>query len=55
MTCFVVVLEFYEYEEPVKIIWTNIKKSKQTLNKKTFDKLIEIIRGHNHIEFSTTE
>lgn len=45
----------YEYEEPIKIIWTNINKSKQTLNKKTFHKLLEIIARHNHIEFSTTD
>ena len=45
----------YEHEEPVKIIWTNIKKSKKTLNKKTFDKLLKIIARHNHIEFSTTD
>ena len=44
----------YDYEEPVKLIWTNFSKSKQTLGQKLIDKLVEIITDHSHIEFTTT-
>ena len=41
----------YEYEEPVKIIWTNFSHSTKTLGKELIDTLVEIITGHAHIEF----
>ena len=41
----------YEYDEPVKIIWTNFNKSKHFLGNNLIDRLLEIISEHNHIEF----
>ena len=41
----------YEYEEPVKIIWTEFSKSKRFLGEKLIETLLEIISEHNHIEF----
>jgi RNAse (barnase) inhibitor barstar len=43
----------YEYEEPVKIIWTNFTESRETLGNETTDILLEIINDHEHIEFET--
>ncbi len=45
----------YEYEEPVKLIWTKFSNSKQTLGKELIDRLVEIITDHDHIEFTTTD
>jgi RNAse (barnase) inhibitor barstar len=46
----------HEYEEPIKLIWKNSNKSKRDLSnlrdgQTTYQILIEIINGHNHIEF----
>lgn len=45
----------YEYEEPVKLIWTKFSNNKQTLGQELIDTLVEIITNHNHIEFTTTD
>jgi RNAse (barnase) inhibitor barstar len=42
----------YEYGEPVRIVWTNFSKSRQDLGKALTDILLEIIGGHEHIEFT---
>ena len=48
----------YDYEEPVKLIWKNISKSRQDLGfdsincgKPICDIILEIISTHSHIEF----
>jgi RNAse (barnase) inhibitor barstar len=41
----------YEYEEPIKLIWTSFKESNDKLGKDLTDTLIEIISEHKHIEF----
>lgn len=43
----------YEYEEPVKIIWTNFSGSKLRLGEELTNTLLEIIQEHEHIEFET--
>lgn len=43
----------YEYEEPVKIIWTNFSGSKLRLGEELTNTLLEIIKEHEHIEFET--
>lgn len=43
----------YEYEEPVKIIWTKFSESKRRLGNKLMDTILEIIYDHQHIEFET--
>lgn len=45
----------YEYDEPVKLIWTNFSQSCRTLGQPLVDKLTEIIMEHKHIEFTTTD
>jgi len=45
----------YEYEEPVKIIWTNYSESIKRLGSELSDTLIEIITDHHHIEFETKD
>lgn len=45
----------YEYEEPVKIIWTNFPESREALGNETTDILLEIINDHEHIEFETDD
>ena len=45
----------YEYEEPVKIIWTNFSHSKERLGNKLIDGLVDIIKEHDHIEFEIKE
>ncbi len=40
----------YEYEEPVKIIWKNFSRSKQTLGP-DIDDIVKMIVSHHHIEF----
>lgn len=45
----------YEYEEPVKLVWTKFSYSRQTLGQELIDTLIEIITDHDHIEFMTTD
>ncbi len=42
----------YDYEEPVKLIWTNFSQSTKTLGQELVDILVEIISDHNHIEFT---
>jgi RNAse (barnase) inhibitor barstar len=44
----------YEYEEPVKLVWTNFSLSKKKLGQ-GIDALTEIITRHNHIDFTTTD
>jgi RNAse (barnase) inhibitor barstar len=39
----------YEYEEPIIIIWKNLKKSRVDLGKEVIERLIEIIKEHDHI------
>lgn len=43
----------YEYDEPVKLIWTNFSNSTKTLGQELINTLVEIITDHDHIEFST--
>ena len=45
----------YEYEEPVKLVWTNFSKSRKVLGQELTDIIVEIITEHNHIEFTTTD
>lgn len=45
----------YEYEEPVKIVWTNFSYSRKTLGQVQIDTLVEKITFHDHIEFTTTD
>lgn len=45
----------YEYEEPVKIIWTNYSESIKRLGYELTDSLLEIIADHQHIEFETKD
>lgn len=45
----------YEYEEPVKLVWTNFSNSKKTLGQELIDRLVEVITDHDHIEFTTTD
>ncbi len=45
----------YEYEEPVKLVWTNFSHSTKTLGKELIDTLVEIITDHDHIEFMTAD
>ncbi len=44
----------YEYGEPIKLLWCNFSKSYDNLGKELIDKLVEIIKCHNHIEFITS-
>ncbi len=39
----------HDYEEPIQIKWINSVKSKKDLGQ-LFDTIIDIIRGHEHIE-----
>lgn len=39
----------HDYEEPIQIKWINSVKSKKDLGQ-LFDTIIEITRGHEHIE-----
>jgi RNAse (barnase) inhibitor barstar len=41
----------YEYEEPIKLTWNNFSSSNKNLGFVTIDKLVEIIKRHDHIEF----
>lgn len=41
----------YEYEEPVKIVWTKFSESKRRLGDEVSDTLLEIIGDHQHIDF----
>ena len=46
----------HEYDESIKIVWENSDKSKRDLNKlqagqTIFDILVDIIKGHEHIDF----
>lgn len=45
----------FEYEVPVKIIWTNFTRSREALGNETTDILFEIINDHEHIEFETDD
>lgn len=45
----------YENEEPVKLNWTIFANSRKQLGQVLIDKLIEIIKHHDRIKFSTTE
>ena len=45
----------YEYEEPIKLVWTNFSNSKKTLGQELTDALVEIVTDHNHIEFTTID
>jgi RNAse (barnase) inhibitor barstar len=45
----------YEYEEPIRLVWTNFSHSSKALGKPTAKKLTTIIKEHNHIEFATTD
>jgi RNAse (barnase) inhibitor barstar len=45
----------YEYEEPVKIVWTKFVESKNRLGDRLLDTILEIIANHNHIEFETRD
>ncbi len=42
----------YEYNEPVRMIWKDFEKSKLDLGVGLTEILIEIITGHQHIDFS---
>lgn len=43
--------EVYEYEERIKLIWVNFSKSKRLLGEDLINVLVQIIIGHEHIEF----
>ena len=43
----------YEYGEPIKLIWANFSNSCENLGQELIDKLVEIIKDHDHIEFIT--
>ena len=45
----------YEYEEPVKIVWSNFSVSKKRLGDELSDTILEIIRDHQHIDFETRD
>lgn len=45
----------YEYEEPVKLTWTNFSNSKATLGQELIDILVAIITDHDHIEFTKVD
>lgn len=45
----------FEYDEPVKIIWTNFFHSKENLGNKLTKTLIEIIKSHKHIDFEKVD
>jgi RNAse (barnase) inhibitor barstar len=41
----------FEYEEPIKIVWTNFAKSKESMGEELVEELVGIISEHDHIEF----
>lgn len=41
----------YEYEEPVKIIWTSFTQSRESVGNELIDTVVEIVKEHDHIEF----
>ena len=41
----------YEDAEPVKIVWTYFSESRKKLGDKLTDRILEIIAGHDHIQF----
>lgn len=45
----------FEYEEPVKIIWTKFSEINKKLGDELSDTLLQIIRDHEHIEFETAD
>jgi RNAse (barnase) inhibitor barstar len=45
----------YEYEEPVKIVWTKFSESKKRLGDELSDSILEIIGDHQHIDFETRD
>ena len=45
----------YDYEEPVKIIWTKFTESKKVLGNELAEAINEIIRDHSHIEFEISD
>ncbi len=45
----------FEYEEPIKLIWTDFSNCKQRLGDKLTTILIEIIQSHEHVEFETRD
>lgn len=45
----------YGYEEPVKITWTNFRRSQKNLGSGLTQEIVKIIHDHKHIEFTTTD
>ncbi len=45
----------YDYEDPVKLIWTNFLDSRNYLGQTFIESLVAIINYHDHIEFATTD
>lgn len=45
----------YEYEEPVKIVWTNFSESKKRLGDELSDSILEIIGDQQHIDLETRD
>jgi RNAse (barnase) inhibitor barstar len=45
----------YEYEEPVNIIWKDLKKSENALGQDLVNNLRNIILDHSHIDFATED
>ena len=43
----------HDYEEPIKVIWTTFAKSRHDLGQELADTLVDIIKHHDHIEFTT--
>lgn len=41
----------FEYQDPIKLIWTNFSSSKKYLEQEMIDILEDIIGRHEHIEF----
>lgn len=45
----------YEYEEPINLIWINFERSRKLMGAEHVGWLVEIIKKHDHIQFSTIE
>lgn len=45
----------YEYEEPINLIWIIFERSRKLIGAEYVGWLVEIIKKHDHIQFSTIE
>ncbi len=44
----------YGHEEPIILVWKNFAHSTKLLGKELVETLVGIIKGHDHIEFITS-